>query len=173
MNPRTAQLKQPANTRSQRDAPEVERTSAFCFRKQTRRRFLRRVSGVTAAAMGAGTGGLPALLDTRADEAAEIGPETPQQRRRERLGLDQAEWVCSGGAPIPVEVLEFFSIRDLLLPASIPPALPRVKPQPGPTRSRPPGPLCNGLSNPNPTGEYGGNQFRLLAARRRNPFSRR
>jgi long-subunit acyl-CoA synthetase (AMP-forming) len=32
---------------------------------------------------------------------------------RERLGLDQAEWVCSGGAPIPVEVLEFFTALGL------------------------------------------------------------
>ena len=81
MNPRTTQLKQPADTRSQRDAPEVERTSAFPFRKHTRRRFLGRLGGLTAAATASGTGGLTALLDTRAAEAAEIGPENPQQRR--------------------------------------------------------------------------------------------
>jgi hypothetical protein len=83
MNPNTTHLKTLANTHPYRD--DVERASALFFPKQTRRRFLGRVSGFTAAAMAASTGGLPALLDTRAAEAAEIGPETPQQRRNRKL----------------------------------------------------------------------------------------
>src|SRR5262245_2857272 len=81
MNPKTADLKPPANTHSYREESEDDRASAFPFRKHTRRRFLGRLGGLTAAATTAGTGGLPALLGTRAAEAAEVGPETPQQRR--------------------------------------------------------------------------------------------
>jgi len=101
MNPRTAHLKPPANTQSYREESEVDRASAFPFRKHTRRRFLGRVGGFSAAVMAAGTGGLLALLDTRAAEAAEIGPESPQQRRNRAYQIRHDAALYHKNLPLP------------------------------------------------------------------------
>ncbi len=56
---------------------------------------------LTAAAMGAGTVGLPALLDTRAAEAAEIGPENPQQRRNSAYQIRHEAALFHKNLPLP------------------------------------------------------------------------
>src|SRR5262245_36567261 len=47
----------------------------------SRRAFLGRVGGLTAGAMAVGVAGSAPLIETKEAEAAEVGPETPQQRR--------------------------------------------------------------------------------------------
>jgi hypothetical protein len=101
MNPRTAHLKPPANTQSYREESEVDRASAFPFRNHTRRRFLGRLGGLTAAATASGTGGLTALLDTRAAKAAEIGPESPQQRRNRAYQIRHDAALFHKNLPLP------------------------------------------------------------------------
>src|SRR5262245_22352209 len=47
----------------------------------SRRAFLGRVGGLTAGAMAVQVAGVAPLLDTKEADAAEVGPESPQQRR--------------------------------------------------------------------------------------------
>jgi long-subunit acyl-CoA synthetase (AMP-forming) len=82
-----------------------------------------RVMAVVAQVRPTVFGAVPRVFEkVKAALEAAAGPELADAARadpataaavRERLGLDQAQWLCCGAAPTPVEVLEFFDALGL------------------------------------------------------------
>jgi long-chain acyl-CoA synthetase len=74
------------------------------------------VFAVVAQVRPTAFGGVPRVWEKlraalEASGAAELAPD----ELRARLGFDETRWLATGAAPMPVEVLEFFAARGMLI----------------------------------------------------------
>jgi long-chain acyl-CoA synthetase len=74
------------------------------------------VFAVVAQVRPTAFGGVPRVWEKlKAALEASGGAELAPDELRARLGFDEARWLATGAAPMPVEVLEFFAARGMLI----------------------------------------------------------